>query len=203
MLQSPSALITLRHRRVDLGCNEMIPITGTTGDTVMDHQMHRDRPKGDEPPSSGFIDFVLAKAKAQDLSTRQIAIRCDLRRGRCHAILHRDHTKRLPFRVDEINIILQVLKIDQFEASLAIQLLGGNPTIDEQNIHCIIAMVAEFIRGLPTQIAEIVAHIDGLEFDDLKKEHGRWLQTAVCGIMRDEYMDVVRRREFRMDALRL
>jgi hypothetical protein len=49
---------------------------------------------------------------------------------------------------------------------------------------------------------DIVEHIDGLEYDDLKKEHGKWLQTAVCDIMRNQYLDVVRRREFRMDALK-
>jgi hypothetical protein len=115
---------------------------------------YRGRPdddKGGDSPSSGFIDFILARAKAQDLSTRQIAIKAGLRRGRCHAILHRDHTKRLPFRVDEIDVILQVLKIDQLEAMLANQMLVDDATIDEQSIHRIIVIVSEFVRGLPTK----------------------------------------------------
>ena len=166
---------------------------------------HRDESRqnnGSVPSSSGFIDFILARAKAQDLSTRQIAVMSGLRRGRCHAILHRDYTKRLPFRIDEINVILAVLKIDRLEATLANEMLGDNPTLDEQSVHRIVLLVSEFVRGLPAQILDIVEHIEGLEFDDLRKEHGKWLQTAVCEIIKDQYIDVVRRREFRLASLK-
>lgn len=150
--------------------------------------------------SSRLIDFVLTRAKAQNLSVREIANICGIKRGRCANILHQNSEKRHPFRVNEIELILIAVKIDQIEAVLATEMLSSNSSIDEEGIHRVVSLLSEFVRGLPTRVADIVEHMQGLEYDDLKKEQGRWLQVAVCGILEGEFSDVVKRRNSRLKS---
>lgn len=150
-------------------------------------------------PSRGIVDFILARADADKISARQIGLLAGITRARCGNVLHRDPAKRHPLRLDEIHTILDVLKIDRMEAHLANELLAANPAADERAILRIVLLVSEFVRGLPAQIVEIVSHIDGLELEDIRPEHGRRLQTAILKIVHTQYRDLAARREFRID----
>lgn len=150
-------------------------------------------------PLRGMVDFILARADAEKISARQIGLLAGITRARCGNVLHRDPAKRHPLRIDEIHTILEVLKIDRMEAHLANELLSADPMADERAVLRTALLVSEFVRGLPAEIVRIVGHIDGLEYDDIRPEHGRRLQLAILKIVQSEYKGIAARREFRRE----
>lgn len=150
-------------------------------------------------PSPGFVDFMLAKMDADNVSVRQIAQETGIKRSRLHNVLHRDAAKRHAIRLDEQLLILGVLGVTQLEAALANELLADVEVNNQKGITRIATMLSVLIHGLPAQIASVIDHIEGLEYDDVRKEHGLRLQATIVKIVRDQYTDIARRREFRLE----
>lgn len=147
------------------------------------------------PSSAGLVDFIVHRLQLADISHRQLAAWTGLGKSRLGVTLHQDPRKRRPMRLDEVVKVLDVLDIDRLEAHLANELLARDR--DASNRDRLIEMVSELVRGLPTKIADVLEHIDGLDGADIRREHGRRLQATIIELVKTEYTEIVRRRDMR------
>jgi hypothetical protein len=145
--------------------------------------------------------------KADGLSTRRLAMLTGLGRSRCHYTLHAQHEKRRPLRLDEVDLIIDAVGIDMIEAALANDVMlrddgedGG--TADHANDR-ILGLLSEMLRGLPGRISEIVQHIDGLDAEDIRREHGRKLQAVLIRHVERLYSEYASRKDIRLEDLNL
>lgn len=155
-------------------------------------------PEG-KTPYRDIVDFILVRADEVGLSTRQIGVAAGLSRGRTGNILHRDPSKRRPIRNEETVAVLSALKISQFEAYLAHEMLSQDPSTDQKSVLKIVLLVTEIFRGLPMGIAKIIEHVEGLDLDDVRPEHGRRMQKTMLKLAEKHYNELVARREWRID----
>ena len=156
-----------------------------------------------EAPASGMVEFILARIEAGESSKRQVAVKAGISRSRMGEILHTCPEKRSPMRLDEIAAILDAIGTSQLEATIAAELMekATNTNTNVQAVSAIASMLSELLQGLPEQLADIIEHIDGLEFDDVRKEHGRRVRALVVRVFTDEYTGMAQRRGFRLAAL--
>lgn len=154
-------------------------------------------------PSPGLVDFIVHRLQAGDISHRQLAGWTGLGKSRLGTTLHLDPRKRRPMRLDEVVKVLDALDIDRLEAHLANELLSQDRLAGDRDRDRLIEMVSELVRGLPTKIADVLEHIDGLDGADIRREHGRRLQAAIIELVKAEYTEIVRRRDMRFAAPRL
>lgn len=156
----------------------------------------------DAAPLLGLADFILARIEADGTSTRQISAKTGIGRSRLHAVLHTRPEKRPPMRLDETAAVLDAIGVSQLEATLAADLMKSANEASVHDVCKIASMLSELLHGLPEQLADIVEHIDGLEYGDIRREHGKRVRALVVKVLTDEYTDMVQRREFRIAALR-
>lgn len=155
-------------------------------------------PEG-KTPYRDIVDFILYRADAAGISTRQIGLLAKLSRGRTGNILHRDPAKRRPIRNEETVAILSALKISHLEAYLAHEMLTEDPSTDQKSVLKIVLLVTEIFRGLPMGIAKIIEHVEGLDLDDVRPEHGQRMQMNMLKLAERHYSELVARREWRLD----
>ena len=154
-------------------------------------------------PSMGLVDFILARLEADGTSKRQVAVKAGISRSRMGEILHRCAEKRSPMTLDEIAAVLDAIGASQLEATIAGELMGSatHTNINVQAVSAIASLLSELLQGLPEQLADIIEHIDGLEYDDVRREHGRRVRALVVRVFTDEYTGMAQRRGFRLAAL--
>lgn len=144
--------------------------------------------------SRDFVEFILARMVSDNVSIRRISMATGITKNRVHAVLHSDVGQRRPMKVDEMYAVLGALGIDQLEASLANDLLSDDSICDRKGGRNIIAMVSEIFRGLPHQIADVIDHIEGIDCEEIRKQHGRKLQAILIETIRCEYTKMAERR---------
>ena len=154
-----------------------------------------------EATTSGLVDFILARIEASGLSKRQAAVKAGISRSRMGEILHRSPEKRSPMRLDEIASVLDAIGATHLEATIAAELMESTAKANVQAVSAIASMLTELLQGLPEQLADIIEHIDGLEYDDVRREHGRRVRALVIRVFTDEYTGLAARRGFRLAAL--
>lgn len=154
-------------------------------------------------PRRDIIDYILAKAEEVRLSIRQIGTLADIRRSRCGRVLHCNSDKRCAIRYDEIIRILSVLGIDPLEVALADEAWSEVEAGYNTSDNTVITLVCEVMRGLPRKIMEIVDGIEGLEYEDVRKEHGEHLQATIVRFINDQYTQLAKRREYRVRQVQI
>lgn len=152
-----------------------------------------------------LVDFIRARMVLDGVTQRMVADLTGLSKSRVGTILHSDRSKRRPIRVTEVSIILKTLNINELEAHFASELLDRDsntePTYDSQGYMRVVDLVSEVVRGLPAKLTEALMHLDGLEFNSIRKEHGRGIQKAVINLVIKEYQDSIDRRDSRPNRL--
>jgi hypothetical protein len=142
--------------------------------------------------------------KADGLSTRRLAMLTGLGRSRCHYTLHAQHDKRRPLRLDEVDLIIDAVGIDRLEAALAndVVIQRGDQEGGEgnQSNERIFGLLSEMLHGLPEKISEIVQHIDGLDAEDIRREHGRRLQVVLIQYVERLYSEYASRKDIRLEG---
>lgn len=153
--------------------------------------------------ATGLTDFILARIVANGTSRRQVSVKTGIGRSRLHAVLHARAEKRVPMRLDETAAVLEAIGVGQLEATIAAELMESstNASSNVQAVSAIASMLSELLQGLPEQLADIIEHIDGLEYDDVRREHGRRVRALVVRVLTDEYTGMAQRRGFRLAAL--
>ena len=155
-----------------------------------------------EVPAAGIVDFILARIEANGTSKRRVALQTGISRSRLGKVLHNSAEKRCPIKLDEIAQLLRALGISHMEAKLAAEQFEKSSQCKAEAVTNVASMLTAVFEGLPEQLADIIAHIDGLEFDDIRREHGKRVRALVVKVLTDEYTDMAQRREFRIAALR-
>ncbi|WP_267381472.1 hypothetical protein [Sphingomonas sp. GC_Shp_6] len=143
--------------------------------------------------SAGLIEVILARMAQRQISLRSISALTGIKRGRAHNILHRDAAKRHPMRLDEKSAILRCLDIGLLEASLAADVLS-KPEASLSAAGTVATMLSELLDGLPGDIVRLVETIEGVDFTDVRPEHGRRLRALILKFVEREYSDVGVRR---------
>ena len=143
--------------------------------------------------STGIVEVILARMDARQISLRSVSGLTGIKRGRAHNILHRDPAKRHPMRLDEKSAILKCLDIGLMEASLAADVLSS-PEASLSAAGSVATMLSEVLDGLPGDIIRLVEAIEGVDFMDVRPEHGRRLRALILKFVEREYSDVAVRR---------
>lgn len=147
----------------------------------------------------GMVDFVLARMDVEHLTARQVGRLAGIGKSRIAYILHRNAELRHPYRLNEINAILDALNISRTDAVLGEELLSADPHIDPQAVLRIAKLMSSLVTGIGPEIFQIVSHIEGLEFEDIRPEHGLRLQISLLDLLQRHYSGLVARREFRIE----
>ena len=150
----------------------------------------------------GLVDFILARIEADGTSKRRVALQTGISRSRLGKVLHNSAEKRCPIKLDEIALLLAALGVSQIEAMLAAELLETSGRSQVEKVSNVASMLTEVFVGLPEEMAEIIEHIDGLEFNDIRREHGRRVRALIVKTITEQYTEMAQRREFRIAALR-
>lgn len=155
--------------------------------------------------SARLVDFIIARATRAGKTTRMLAELTGLSKTRLGNIFHKDPDKRRPVRVTEVFILLEALQIGELEAHFASELmkctLENAPDFDDRDYKRVVDLVSEVIRDLPVKLTAAFMHIDGLEFESIRKEHGRGIQKAVIDLVVKEYQASIERRDSRPNRL--
>lgn len=148
--------------------------------------------------TSGLIDFILHRMKSKGLSKRQLAVETGIGRTRMITCLKETQDKRRPFRVDEIDLILQILEINEVEAFLASEMLSNSDRAFEMatgDADRLIGFLSEFIQGLPEVVIDLVHRLEGLEWSDIQPAYGRRLQSTLVKFLKKEFESAVALKE--------
>ena len=150
-----------------------------------------------EPEHSGedtrIVDVILERMAARQVSVRTLCAQTGIRKSRAFNILHRDPQKRHPIRIDEKAAILQVVGLTVIEAALAADIIAS-PNREQCGQGSIATMLGQLLDGLPADIAEMVEHIDGVDFSDIRPEHGLRLRSLLLRFLEKHYTDIGARR---------
>lgn len=143
-----------------------------------------------------LADFILHRMHAERLTYRDLATRTGLRRSRMHYTLHRDCGKRRPLRLDEIHALLDALDITHLEATVAQEILSGD-CVEPHGLDRLVGLIATIVTGLSSAIPDIVSDLDGLEWDDVRPEHGEFIQACIIRELTATYSRMIQRRDLR------
>lgn len=148
-----------------------------------------------EPTQSYELeDYILARMKIAGVSVRNLAIMTGLTKTRLHEGLHGEAAKRVPFRVPEMTSILDALNINPLEGFYAKEVLRSITDVTFDEVISVTAMLCELNRGLPQEVITAIRAIDGLELNDVRREHGTAARALLVRLLGDRYAAVVRLR---------
>lgn len=154
-----------------------------------------------EPEDSGddtrIVDVILERMASRHVSVRTLCLQTGIKKSRAFNILHRDPLKRHPIRIDEKAAILQVIGLTVVEAALAADIIAS-PDREQTGQGSIATMLGQLLDGLPADIAQMVEHIDGVDFSDIRPEHGLRLRALLLRFLEKHYTDIGTRRLDRM-----
>ena len=140
-----------------------------------------------------IVDVILERMAVRQISVRTLCAQTGIRKSRAFNILHRDPQKRHPIRIDEKAAILQVVGLTVIEAALAADIIA-TPDREQCGQGSIATMLGQLLDGLPADIAEMVEHIDGVDFSDIRPEHGLRLRSLLLRFLEKHYTDIGARR---------
>jgi hypothetical protein len=136
---------------------------------------------------------ILERMAALQISVRTVAVKTGIKKSRANNILHRDPRKRHPLRLDEKAAILQVVGLTVVEAFLAADIVTA-PDGEAAGQGSVASMLAQLLDGLPADIVQMVEHIDGVDFSDVRPEHGIRLRALLLKFLEKHYQDIGDRR---------
>lgn len=139
------------------------------------------------------VDVILERMAALQISVRMLAVKTGIKKSRANNILHRDRYKRHPLRLDEKAAILQVVGLTVVEACLAADIIIA-PEGEPAGQGSVATMLAQLLDGLPADIVQMVEHIDGVDFSDIRPEHGLRLRALLLKFLEKHYTDIGVRR---------
>lgn len=149
--------------------------------------------------SAGVVDVILDRLESRRISVRMVSAQTGIKKSRASNILHRDPRKRHPMRIDEKAAILQVVGLTYIEAALAADIMA-TPEREQSGQGSIATMLDQLLEGLPSDIAELVEHIDGVDYSDVRPEHGIRLRALLLRFLEKHYKDIGDRRLRRFDG---
>lgn len=92
--------------------------------------------------------------------------------------------------------------VGHLEAALANELIQNQASVDADGMAVVLSLIAVVVDGLPTKIASLLDLIDGLEFSDIRKEHGIRVHNAIYDMLKALYTDLSERKDERIDFAR-
>jgi len=153
-------------------------------------------------PRFELEDYILARMDLARVSVRELATLTKIGRSRLHDGLHREVDKRAALKMPEIAAILAALGISKIEAMYAQEMLQKNEAgVELKDLLRVISMVLGVVTGLPEQIIDVVMHVEGLGFDDVRPEHGEAAQELIVRTIEAEYQKIGSRRSKRFEGL--
>lgn len=146
-----------------------------------------------KPRSHGFIDYILHR-KAQDgFSFPGLAGRTGIKKSRLHSILHPDCEKRRPITIDEYHALIDALDLSQTEASIASELFS-RPVETPHGVDIMVKIISSVVAGLATGLPEMVEHVEGLDWSDIRPDHGGYIGDRVLKELYGNYEKLLDRR---------
>jgi hypothetical protein len=106
---------------------------------------------------------------------------------------------RLPITIVEANIILGSMGVGQFEVALANDVIQSRPPISANEMAAVVSLIAAVVEGLPAKVASLIDTINGLEFSDIRAEHGIRVHNAIFDMLKMLYTQLIERRDERID----
>lgn len=149
----------------------------------------------------GFPDYVVAKLKLENRSQRWLADQTGISRSRMQRLLCGDPAQRKPLRLQEKQAIFETLKVDDYTAILATELMGLDTESEFEATLAIASMLSGLFRGLMSQVATALRHIEGFEHHDIREEYGVVMKEAVIRTIQTNFKEIVARRGLRLDQL--
>ncbi len=165
---------------------------------ALKHTVGLDREMSNSPYT--MADYINLRAKADGLSQRAIAASTGYSRSRINRILRSED--RLPINTIEANTILRSMGVGHLEVALANELIQNQASVDADGMAVVLSLIAVVVDGLPTKIASLLDLIDGLEFSDIRKEHGIRVHNAIYDMLKALYTDLSERKDERIDFAR-
>ncbi|MGK6324723.1 hypothetical protein ACMGDM_16795 [Sphingomonas sp. DT-51] len=156
-----------------------------------------------DPPSSRpytIADFIVSKMNTIGVSQRSLAARTGYSRSRINRILREGD--RLPITMVEAQAILASLGVGELEAALAQEVIRDKAPVTSREMEVVVSLIAVVFGGLATKIASLVDVVEGLEFGDIRREHGLKVQKAIFEMLKDLYTDLMQRKDDRIDHTR-
>jgi len=144
-----------------------------------------------------IADYIIARAETAGLSQRAIAKNTGYSRCRINRILR--ETDRLPISIVEANAILASMGAGQIEIALANDMIVSKQPVNSAEMAKVIALITVILDGLPMKLASLLDVVDGLQCEDIRKEHGVRIHNAIYEMFKDLYTDLIERRDDRID----
>lgn len=164
----------------------------------MEGLQHEVNPTSSRPYT--IADFIVSKMDNVGVSQRSLAARTGYSRSRINRIL-RDED-RLPITMVEAHTILASLGVGELEAALAQEVIRDKAPVTSREMEVVVSLIAVVFGGLATKIASLVDVVEGLEFGDIRREHGLKVQKAIFEMLKDLYTDLMQRKDDRIDHTR-
>ncbi|WP_375383198.1 hypothetical protein [uncultured Sphingomonas sp.] len=149
----------------------------------------------------GFPDYIVAKLKLENRSQRWLADETGISRSRMQRLLCGDPAQRKPLRLQEKQAIFEALKVDEYAATLATELMGLDAESEFEATVAIASMLSGLFRGLMGQVATALRHIKGFEHHDIREEYGVVMKDAVVRTIQTNFQEIAARRGLRLDQL--
>ncbi|MBB3350006.1 helix-turn-helix transcriptional regulator [Sphingomonas sp. BK069] len=147
-----------------------------------------------------IADFIVSKMDNVGVSQRGLAARTGYSRSRINRILREED--RLPITMVEAHRILASLGVGELEAALAQEVIRDKAPVTSREMEIVVSLIAVVFGGLATKIASLVDVVEGLEFGDIRREHGLKVQKAIFEMLKDLYTDLMHRKDDRIDHTR-
>jgi transcriptional regulator with XRE-family HTH domain len=147
-----------------------------------------------------IADFIVSKMDNVGVSQRSLAARTGYSRSRINRILREED--RLPITMVEAHTILASLGVGELEAALAQEVIRDKAPVTSREMEVVVSLIAVVFGGLATKIASLVDVVEGLEFGDIRREHGLKVQKAIFEMLKDLYTDLMQRKDDRIDHTR-
>jgi transcriptional regulator with XRE-family HTH domain len=147
-----------------------------------------------------IADFIVSKLDSVGVSQRSLAARTGYSRSRINRILREED--RLAITMVEAHTILASLGVGELEAALAQEVIRDKAPVTSREMEVVVSLIAVVFGGLATKIASLVDVVDGLEFGDIRREHGLRVQKAIFEMLKDLYTDLMQRKDDRIDHTR-
>jgi transcriptional regulator with XRE-family HTH domain len=147
-----------------------------------------------------IADFIVSKMDNVGVSQRSLAARTGYSRSRINRILREED--RLAITMVEAHTILASLGVGELEAALAQEVIRDKAPVTSREMEVVVSLIAVVFGGLATKIASLVDVVDGLEFGDIRREHGLRVQKAIFEMLKDLYTDLMHRKDDRIDHTR-
>ena len=147
-----------------------------------------------------FVPLILDAMASRNLRLRGLTDLCGLNRSRLGTLLHRDPTKRSDMTLQELQLILDALRIDLMHAFVHLNARETMTEIDHSSRYAsLLTMLAKLFCDLPRTVVMALEDVVEMDGTEVRPEWGPALQRALVKRLVHEIHAVTQRRALLSD----